>query len=369
MASVVVVAVANPAASALPDRGRRALPAVLKSALPMRATFRSLVTLCALVAAACAGVSHADPVGATPLPFEIRSSTVPLRIDQPAARNVGKLIWRGGIAMKANSPSFGGWSDLVVSPDNKSLTSISDNGAWFTATLERDDKGDLIGVSNGTIGPLRDLKGQPLADKSWADAEGMARLPDGSWIVSFERNHRIWRYPTLDGTPQPVNMPGNFDKQPNNGGAEALAALPDGRIVAISEEYSLRANALVGWIGKPIGDGRYLWDIFEYVKAPYFNPTAMRQLPDGSFVVLERAFDLVRGVRARLVHFPAAALKGDAVIEGEELARLASPYTVDNLEGLAVTRGERGETLLWIIADDNFNPLQRNLLMLFELDL
>ena len=34
---------------------------------------------------------------------------------------------------------------------------------------------------------------------------------------------------------------------------------------------------------------------------------------------------------------------------------------------LAATTGERGETLLWMIADDNFNPLQRNLLLLFEL--
>jgi hypothetical protein len=140
--------------------------------------------------------------------------------------------------------------------------------------------------------------------------------------------------------------------------------------VAISEEYSLRPNALVGWIGKPLGgsQGGYLWDMFEYMKAPYFNPTAIRSLPDGSFIVLERAFDFLRGVRARLVHFPASALKADAVIDGEELARLASPYTVDNMEGLAITTGEHGETLLWLIADDNFNPLQRNLLMLFELE-
>jgi hypothetical protein len=335
----------------------------------MRATtIRSFVTLCLLIAAACAGVPPAEPVGAAPLPLEIRSSTVPFKIDEPAARRVGRLIWRGGIAMTSNSRNFGGWSDLVVSPDNRTLTSISDTGSWLTATIERDDEGNLTGLTRGTIGPLRDLKGRPLVDKNWADAEGMARLPDGSWIVSFERHHRIWRYPTLDGTPQPIDIPGNFDRQPNNGGVEALAALGDGRIVAISEEYSLRPNALVGWIGTPGGQGHYLWDMFEYTKVPYFNPTAIRQLPDGSFVVLERAFDFVRGVRARLVHFPASALKADAIIDGEELARLASPYAVDNLEGLAVTTGEHGETLLWLIADDNFNPLQRNLLLLFELE-
>ena len=320
----------------------------------------------------CMGVPPAAPVGAAPLPFEIHSSTVPLRIDEPAARKVGRLIWRGGIAMTSNSRNFGGWSDLVVSPDNRTLTSISDTGPWFTAAIERDAKGNLTGLRQATIGPMRDLKGQPLADKSWGDAEGMALMPDGSWIVSFERHHRIWRYPTLDGTPQPITTPPHFDRQPDNGGVEALVALADGRIVAISEEYSLRPNALVGWIGRPVGagggQGSYLWDMFEYMKVPYFNPTAIRPLPDGSFIVLERAFDFMRGVRARLVHFPASALKADAVIDGEELARLASPYTVDNMEGLAITTGEHGETLLWLIADDNFNPLQRNLLMLFELE-
>jgi hypothetical protein len=54
-------------------------------------------------------------------------------------------------------------------------------------------------------------------------------------------------------------------------------------------------------------------------------------------------------------------------VQAEELARLASPYAVDNLEGIAATRGPRGETLLWLISDDNFNPLQRNILLLFEL--
>ena len=331
----------------------------------MHVAVRSFIALSLLIAAACAGGPPVEPVAAAPL--EIHSTAVPFKLDDPAAREIGRLIWRGGISMKANSRNFGGWSDLVVSRDNRTLTSISDTGPWFTAMIERDAKGNLTGLSQATIGPLRDLKGQPLVQKNWSDAEGMATLPDGSWLVSFEHHHRIWRYPTLDGTPTAINLPPGFDRQPSNGGVEALTALSDGRIVAISEEYSLRRNALVGWIGTPIGPDRYLWDMFEYMKIPNFNPTAIRELPDGSFIVLERAFDLIRGVRVRVMQFPGAALKADAIIDGEELARLASPYAVDNLEGLAATTGERGETLLWMIADDNFNPLQRNLLLLFEL--
>ena len=49
------------------------------------------------------------------------------------------------------------------------------------------------------------------------------------------------------------------------------------------------------------------------------------------------------------------------------LAVLASPNPIDNFEGISATRGRRGETLLWVNSNDNFNPLQRNLLLLFEL--
>ena len=52
---------------------------------------------------------------------------------------------------------------------------------------------------------------------------------------------------------------------------------------------------------------------------------------------------------------------------GVELARLAPPYTVDNFEGLAVFPDKRGGTIIYILSDDNFNPLQRTLLLQFRL--
>jgi hypothetical protein len=67
------------------------------------------------------------------------------------------------------------------------------------------------------------------------------------------------------------------------------------------------------------------------------------------------------------MRFEASQLKPGGIVTPEELAWLATPYAVDNLEGLAATKGARGETLLWLISDDNFNPLQRNILLLFEL--
>jgi hypothetical protein len=331
----------------------------------MHPAVRSLFALC-LLAAACTGASP-PPAVAQEQPLEIHSSSLPLKIDEPAIKQIGRLLWRGGISMKANSRNFGGWSDLHVSPDGRTLTSISDEGAWLTATIDYDGEANLAGLSGGRIGQLRGLDGQPLKTKTEADAEGMARLPDGSWLVAFEHHHRLWRYQTLASTPTPFEGPTDIGRQPANGGIEALTALSDGRIIAISEEYSQRPGTVIGWIGQPTAGGRYTWRSFDYATIPNFRPTAIALLPDGSFATIERAFDIVRGVRCRVTRFDASQLKPGGTVHAEELARLALPYAVDNLEGLAVTKGPRGETLLWLISDDNFNPLQRNILLLFEL--
>lgn len=331
----------------------------------MRATLRSLLVVC-LLATACAGASPA-PAVAQEQPLDVRSSSQPLKIDDPSAKTIGRLVWRGGIVMTASSRHFGGWSDLHVTPDGKSLTSISDEGAWLTATIDYDGDANLAGLSNARIGQLHGLDGKPIATKAAADAEAMARLPDGSWLVAFERDHRIWRYATLTSTPTPFEGPSDIGRQPANGGIEAMTTLSDGTAIAISEEYSLQPDTVVGWIGTPGAGGRYQWRSFNYATIPDFRPTSIARMPDGSYAMLERAFDVVRGVRVRVMRFDAAQLVAGGMVKAEELARLASPYAVDNLEGLAATRGAKGETLLWLISDDNFNPLQRNILLLFEL--
>ncbi|WP_395715266.1 esterase-like activity of phytase family protein [Reyranella sp.] len=331
----------------------------------MHSFARPLLAFCLLIAA-CAGVTP-PPASAQEQPIEIRSASLPFKIDEPGSTQIGRLIWRGGVSMTANSASFGGWSDLHVSADGRTLTSISDLGAWLTAAIDYDAKGDLVGLSAARIGQLRGLDGKPIAGKIDADAEAMARLPDGSWLVAFERHHRIWRYPTLQGAPAPVEGPADIGRLPPNGGIEAMTALADNRVIAISEEYRRRPDTVTGWVGSRKPDGRYQWRAFDYPTIPDFHPTAIARLPDGSFVTLERAFDFVRGVRCRVMRFAAADLEEGGIVRPQELARLASPYAVDNLEGLAAGKGRNGETLLWLISDDNFNPLQRNILMMFEL--
>jgi hypothetical protein len=55
-----------------------------------------------------------------------------------------------------------------------------------------------------------------------------------------------------------------------------------------------------------------------------------------------------------------------ATIERREIARLQPPLTIDNMEGVSVTV-ENGRTIVWLVSDDNFFPLQRTLLLKFAL--
>jgi hypothetical protein len=279
----------------------------------------------------------AKPVGAQPVELKIRSEPLLLKLDEPGLRRIGKLLWRGGVSMTAHSANFGGWSDLDISPDGRTLTSISDVGGWLTATIEYDSEGNLAGLSNGRIGSLRGLDGQPLTNKVDADAEGMARLGDGSWLVAFERDHRIWRYRTLTATPTPVDgrptvAPARPTAASRRCGARRRPRHRDQRGIQPS-------RTSWGWIGTPTAAGRYQWRSFNYATIPDFRRRRSRRCPTASFGLLERAFDMARGVRCRVMRFDAAQLVAGGTVQAEELARLASPYAVDNLEGIAATRG------------------------------
>jgi len=55
-------------------------------------------------------------------------------------------------------------------------------------------------------------------------------------------------------------------------------------------------------------------------------------------------------------------------VNGEVLAELSfQDANIDNMEGIAVRRGKNGETFLYLIADNNYSPLQRTVLLMFEL--
>jgi hypothetical protein len=295
--------------------------------------------------------------------LELRATPVPLDPLDPARTRLEQLVFRGGLELVAGDPSFGGWSGMVVDPEGRQIRAVSDQGYWLEARLDHDVQGRLTGVADVRIGPLQGLAGRPLTGKVDADAESLTRRPDGGLLVGFEHRSRILEYAgNLEGRPRDVPPPLELAQAPDNGGLESLVALRDGRLLALSEALSDGA-ARVGWIGD--GEG---WSRLLYVPAPGFDPSDAAQLPSGDLVVLERAYSVIEGPRSRLVRVPAEQVAAGATLEGELLGEWRRPLTVDNFEGLAAFRGAEGQTLVYLLSDDNYNrDGQRTLLLLFEL--
>lgn len=312
-----------------------------------------------LLLAACTG----DP-GAGPILIE--SEKVALYPDAPERLDVGALEYRGGLVLTSPDDRFGGLSALEF--ENGRLLAISDSAYWLTAHPEFDDAGMLTGLSNAFYAPMLGPDGQPLTGDA-ADAEGLAPLGNGAFAVSFEREHRIDRYdiaPDWSGvaiaTPTPLPAPPGTDRLRGNGGIEALAPAAGGYWAGI--EY-------------PIVDGRphSIWllrngaepVVFNHNAAPGFGLTGLA-LDDTGLVVLERFWSRDIGNRVRIVSLQQMIQPGDVPVAGTPvptvLAEFEPDMTIDNFEGIAI--GEvNGETRLFILSDDNYNPGQRTLLLSF----
>lgn len=313
----------------------------------------------------------------------VTSEPITLHFERHDLDRIGKLVYMGGLEIKSTDKRFGGLSGLKISPDGRSLLAVTDRGHWVGATLDYQN-GRLTAVRSLLIAPLLGPDGQDLLKltKADADAEAITEIPGSGLVVSFEGKHRLWHYgasqaDAITGAistkrplalPLPMDVVDAMNALPSNNGIEALTTLQGNVLFAIAEGgFASDGRTLKGWLIGP-GGIRTL----AYRTEDDFRPTDMATLPNGDVLVLERRFNLLQGLSTRLRRIDtktlANALEGDDPIEGELLATLAFPYNIDNMEGLAVRRDDAGRTLVYLVSDDNFNPLQRTLLMVFRLD-
>ena len=83
-------------------------------------------------------------------------------------------------------------------------------------------------------------------------------------------------------------------------------------------------------------------------------------------MLLERRFNPIDGIAARVRRLAAAGIVPGARLEAETQAELKPPLLSDNFEGIAAREGD-GEALLYLISDNNFKSFQRTLLLMFAL--
>jgi len=330
----------------------------------------AVIALLLALAGGCAAV-----IGPQAPPSMARQ--VPLDASHPLADRVGALTFRGALDLTGIG-KLGGLSGLWVAPDGGRFVAIGDTGLVVNGRLDHDSGGRLIGADQIRVRRLPVEEGITKV-KRRTDAEELLGLPDGGWVVALERDHRLLRYAANpngpNGVPTPVPVPPSVEEDsPDNGGLESLARLADGRLLTIEEggEDSQRGDPSQprrAWVTASPGlpTQRMDWLPMTYRSAPRYRPTAAAGLPDGGALVLERRVSLLGGWSTRIVRIPANALRAGADIQGEELARLESPLLNDNFEGIATRPGPNGETLIYIVSDDNFLPFQRSYLVMFSL--
>ena len=287
----------------------------------------------------------------------------------------GKLDFRGGLVLTApDQPNFGGWSGLALDPNGRDFVAISDSGVWMTGTIVLDG-GHPTAITAARMGPLLAQDGQTLTRNRDRDAEAIALVSgtttNGSLQVAFEQNSRIGRYDmTSEGLSGPrgfLELPKDARKMRRNTGFEAMTVLKGGPFkgatIAMSERLYDSARNHTGWIWTGAGE-----QDFHLTNIGDFDVTDIASLDDGTLFVLERRFRWLEGVKMRLRRVNPSDLQPGKTADGEILIEANLEQQIDNMEGLAVSRGVSGETIITMISDDNFNHfLQRTLLLQFSL--
>ena len=311
--------------------------------------------------AAALALAPALPAGSDPI--EITFTPVPLDTADPTRAFAGDLEFLGGLRLRSPDPSFGGLSGLWVDPAGATLVAVTDQGAWLTATIVYSETGELAGLADAAIVPMRGIDDLPLLPP-WSDAESIAVAGDDLY-VAFERQNRLYRYGPPEApwsrTPEWMPLPEEIAAGPRNGGMEAVTGLADGAVLAFAEEIR-RGDGLAAWILR--GDSA---ETLTLSAEGGYLPTGAATLAGGDVLLLERRFSLLGGFAARLRRIAAADIVPGAVVSGREVATFVPPLTTDNFESVAAVPQADGGTLVFLLSDDNFSALQRTLLMLFRM--
>jgi hypothetical protein len=291
----------------------------------------------------------------------VTATPVPLNPDDAQQTRVDSLQFVAGFELTSPAPEWGGYSGMVMSDDGSSLVAVSDVGHWLRLELAHDADGKLTGVGAAQIEPLLDEAGQPVTGKEWSDAEAVAAVSGGSYIVAFERNHRLWRYASVDGIPggvaEAVAAPPEISALPENSGVEALLADDSGALTLMAEGGAAD-GASRGWRQQGAD-----WQTLQIERSDGFEPTDLAHAGKDRLALLERRYTEQDGPAARISLL--SSIPSDGPQATYTLAVLRLPLSVDNFECIVVRPGPGNGRYIYLLSDNNQNPQQRTLLLQF----
>lgn len=312
-----------------------------------------LAALVLLATFAPLSLQRRDPPPAVSL---VHLAPVALDEDSPDAGRLGRLTFLGGWALTSNDPRFGGISALHVEAGE--VLALSDAGWRIRFPLRNGRRTVRADIAMMEAGP------GPAEEKENRDSESLVAAGRALW-VGYEQANAVWRYDRTDFAVLGSAAPAAMARWNGNRGAEAMVRLADGRFLVFSEGKGGDSEALL-FAGDPSVPGTPALRL-RYRPPAGFRITDAALLTDGRLALLHRRVGLFEGFTARVTVARLPALVDGAVIEGVEAAAFEGAITRDNFEALSVSR-EGGRTILWLASDDNYNKLQRTLLLKFALE-
>ena len=280
--------------------------------------------------------------------------------DDPGRRDVGRLHFLGGWELASPDHRFGGLSGLRI--NGNEVIAVSDAGMVMTFPLPGGSAAPRVRFQPVIEGP------GPERRRTTRDTEGIWIEGDQLWLT-FERQNAVWRYDR-------ATMHGETEAQPapmrgwrGNSGAEAINRFANGRFLVLEEgrDNGSTTSTAVLFAGDPALPGMP-WMRLTYRRPAGYRATDAATLPDGRVLILNRGLIGLQ-LSAKLTVADVRGLQPGGDLNAQEVATLAAPLVVDNMEGVAVTQ-EYGRTIVWLISDDDFmRVFRRTLLLKFELRL
>lgn len=244
-----------------------------------------------------------------------------------------------------DDPAFGGMSALLMAPDGSTLFAGGDHGTLVEARVRRDKSGWITGIEGPVLTPVSLSSGLPPTTFKM-DLEALARDRSGGLVTAFEGFVRIERLSAPAARPTATHPWDSFVDMFGNQAFEALATLPDGRLIAITEAPLTSTHA-----GSVIYDGKIWHDGPEIPVSEGFMITGADTGPDGCLYLVERRYTLASGFTSRL-----RRLSGGPQEWVDTPLYTTPPAQLGNVEGVAVWRDGQGQLAIEMLTDNGFWP-------------
>lgn len=270
---------------------------------------------------------------------------------------------------KINGIAINELSGLGWDEQRKLLYAISDSGALYHLKII---------IKNGKITKAKVLRAYKLRDKKgnvfsrrYRDSEGLTlkRNHKGmvtELIISFERQFRIARFNLQGKFLGNISLPRNLREKKNyqsvNKGLESVTLHPKFGVITAAE-LPLK-TAPKHYQSLYSSKGR----VWHFKQSSHRNSsvTGLETLPNGDILVLERSYSgLFSAMVISLRQVSLSSCNQHRQCNVKDIATFNSldGWRIDNFEGLTHYRGNQ----YIMVSDDNKNPMQSTVLVLFEI--